>query len=54
MDMINPNATFEKDDIFHRVQYVQMAMRLTKRHPVDRGACVIAIDSPWGMENQLF
>ncbi len=49
MDTVNENAMFEKDDIFHRVEFAKKAMGLIERYPASRGACVIDIDATWGM-----
>lgn len=49
MDTVNENAFFESDDDFHRIDFVQKAMKLIGAHEPERGACVIDIDAPWGM-----
>lgn len=49
MDIVNEDALFESDDVFHRIDFVQKAMDLIKKHPSSHGACVIDIDAPWGM-----
>ena len=49
MDAVNENASFEKDDIFHREKVAKKAMELITKLPSGRGACVIDIDAPWGM-----
>lgn len=49
MDIVNENASFGTDDVFHRIDFVQKAMKLIEAHKPDRGACVIDIDAPWGM-----
>ncbi|MBR0514262.1 MAG: hypothetical protein IJK06_08445 [Clostridia bacterium] len=49
MDIVNENALFETDDVFHRIDFVQKAMKLIEMHRPERGACVIDIDAPWGM-----
>lgn len=54
MDTVNDNASFDNDDIFHREAYAELAMSLVNSHPSSRGACSIAIDSPWGMGKTTF
>ena len=54
MDIINEQATFQHDDVFHRVDFAKKAMALIQSHPAERGACVISIDAPWGMGKSTF
>lgn len=54
MDIVNENATFQHDDIFHRVDFAKKAMALIESHPAGRGACVVSIDAPWGMGKSTF
>lgn len=49
MDVVNENASFDKDDVFHRVETAKKAMELVTKHQASRGACVIDINAPWGM-----
>ena len=54
MDIVNENATFQHDDIFHRLDFAKIAMALIESHPAERGACVVSIDAPWGMGKSTF
>lgn len=54
MDIVNENATFQHDDIFHRLDFAKKAMALIESHPAERGACVVSIDAPWGMGKSTF
>lgn len=54
MDTVNEQATFQQDDIFHRVDFAKRAMALINSHPSEHGACVISIDAPWGMGKSTF
>ena len=54
MDFVNERATFQHDDIFHRLDFAKKAMALIESHPAERGACVVSIDAPWGMGKSTF
>lgn len=54
MDTVNENATFQQNDVFHRVDFAKKAMALIATHSPDHGACVISIDAPWGMGKSTF
>lgn len=49
MDIVNEKASFDKDDVFDRLEFVKKAMELIANHQSGRGACVIDLDAPWGM-----
>lgn len=54
MDQVNQNATFHHDDVFQRLRFAKLGMKLIDEHPADKGACTIAVDAPWGIGKSTF
>ncbi len=53
MDQVKQDATFD-NDLFDRKRYADMCEKLIESHPEGRGACTIAVNSPWGVGKSTF